>query len=80
MDRGIVKIAKEKIIMNFDVDGENYIAVEDNQDFEGNAEILFFKLNNFDENFDCAMSVDDEQILSKVKKRFEQLVLEMEGE
>lgn len=80
MDRGIKKIDEENIIMTFDLDGEKYIAVEDNQDFDENIEILFYKLNNFDDNFDFVISIDDEHVLSRVVKKFEQLVLEMDGE
>ena len=80
MDKGIKKIDEEKIIMNFEVDGENYIAVEDEQDFEENIKILFFKVDGLDGDFNCAVSVDDEQIMAKVIKRFEEIVLEMDGE
>ena len=80
MDRVIKKIDEENIIMTFDLDGEKYIAVEDNQDFDENIEILFYKLNNFDDNFDFVISIDDEHVLSRVVKKFEQLVLEMDGE
>lgn len=73
-ERGIIKINKENIILEFEVDNETYIAVEGDTDMEENTNILFFKKDSLDDSFDCVVSVDDEEKLIVVTRKFEEII------
>lgn len=73
-ERGIIKINKENIILEFEVDNETYIAVEGDTDMEENTNILFFKKDSLDDSFDCVVSVDDEEKLIEVTRKFEEII------
>lgn len=70
----ILKIDDENVLLEFEVDGEIFVAVEGYADLDENTNVLFFKKDSLDDNYDCIVSIDEQVKLDKVIKKFEEIV------